>query len=222
MYTDKPVKVGGPAYGSPCDTFESGMYVKSGIVFTSRGCNNNCAFCCVPEREGKLKEFATICQGNIIQDNNFLQTSKEHKDKVFQMLESQKGICFKGGLQAKLIDAHFIENIQRLRISELWIACDTSAAIPVSVDAVGQLKKAGFTREHIRCYVLIGDDMDENEYRLQAVYKAGAMPFAMLYQPTDTKLEYDHTWKKFHRMWSRPAAIVAHCERGTNMWNYGT
>jgi hypothetical protein len=104
------------------------------------------------------------------------------------------------------------------------LACDTDAAVPGLERAAESLTKAGFTREHIRCYVLIGDDMEANERRLQAVYAAGAMPFAQLYQPVDTeeKKQYDLAWRKFHRMWSRPEAIVSHVERGTSMWDYST
>ena len=39
-WTDKPVLIGGPAYGSPANGFTQGRYVKSNIIFTSRGCNN--------------------------------------------------------------------------------------------------------------------------------------------------------------------------------------
>lgn len=238
MFTDKPVMLGGPAYGSPSTSFVPGMYVKSNIIFTSRGCNNNCPWCSVPEREGKISELP-IYEGNILQDNNFLQTSREHKDKVFTMLKRQKSICFKGGLQNNLIDCHFIENIQNLRVSELWLACDTDGAVPGLQRAAETLKKAGFTREHIKCFALIGDDMEDNERRLQAIYAAGAMPFAQLYQPLEpspsermyrisrrlnefAKKEYSTEWKKFHRMWSRPAATKAHVERGTSMWDYDT
>jgi hypothetical protein len=235
-WTDKPVKLGGPAYGSPAADFIPGMYVKSNIIMTSRGCNNNCPWCSVPKIEGKLRELP-VYEGNVIQDNNLLQTSREHKNRVFAMLKRQKKICFKGGLQNNLIDRHFVENAQGLRIKELWIACDTDEAVPGMERAAEALTKAGFTREHIRCYVLIGDDMESNERRLQAVYAAGAMPFAQLYQPvelsdmevinnsilgTPLKREYNLSWRKFHRMWSRPAATVAHVERGTSMWDYGT
>lgn len=72
--TSKPVKLGGPAFGSPSQDFIQGMYIKSNIIFTTRGCNNNCPWCIVPKLEGKLKELP-ICQGNWIQDNNFLQAS---------------------------------------------------------------------------------------------------------------------------------------------------
>ena len=221
-YTDKPVKLGGPAYGSPATDFTPGMYVKNGITFTSRGCNGCCAWCVVPKREGALRELP-ITPGNIIQDNNFLQTSRSHKDRVFEMLETQRGICFKGGLKSSLVDEHFIEHIQALHISELWLACDTDSDIPAFADAAAELAKAGYNRKKIKCYAIIGDDMDANEHRLQEIYKVGAMPFAQLYQPPDgPKREYSAEWNKFHRMWSRPASIVAHCERGTDFRDFNT
>lgn len=218
--TNKPVKLGGPAYGFPVEGFTQGMYLKPNIIFTTRGCNNNCPWCIVPRLEGKLKELP-ICQGNIVQDNNFLQASRTHKNKVFDMLRTQKGICFKGGLQTDLIDSHFVDNITSLRISELWLACDTDAILPWFKKACEVLKKAGFSREKIKCYVLIGDDMDKNEARLREIYHSGAMPFAQLYRDfTDMKTAYSGDWNKFARAWQRPAAIRAHMERGTDFREY--
>lgn len=222
-YTSKPVLLGGVAYSkNPRATFTPGLYVKSGITFTSRGCNNSCSHCLVSKREGKIKELR-IVEGNIIQDNNFLQCSTEHKDKVFEMLKTQSGICFKGGLQVNLIDEHFIENAKQLKIKELWLACDNDAAIPAARQAIKKLAKAGYTQRQIKCYVLVGDDMEANEKRLQAIYRVGAMPFAQLYQPPGkTKREYSKEWRKFHRQWSRPPAIIAHCEKGTKFEDFNT
>lgn len=110
-----------------------------------------------------------------------------------------------------------------LRIAELWLACDTDAAIPGFKRAAEKLVKAGFSRDKIRCYCLIGDDMNRNEGRLREVYHAGAMPFAQLYRDfSDTKTEYDVEWNRFARMWQRPAAIAAHMERGTDYHDFGT
>lgn len=50
----KCVKVGGPAWFSSCNGFTPGLYIKDGITFTSRGCNNHCPWCLVPFSEGKL------------------------------------------------------------------------------------------------------------------------------------------------------------------------
>jgi len=220
--TKRPVKIGGPAYGSLADEHIPGLYIKPNIIFTTRGCNNQCPWCVVPRIEGRLRELP-IHQGNTIQDNNFLQASRTHKDKVFAMLRTQKGICFKGGLAADLIDDHFIGNITSLRIKELWLACDTDAALPRFKVAAEKLARAGFNREKIKCYALIGDDMDKNEARLREIYHAGTMPFAQLYRDFgDVKTEYSKEWNGFARSWQRPAAIRAHMEKGTDFREFGT
>ena len=220
--TNKSVKLGGVAYGSPSEEFQQGMYMKPNIIFTTRGCNNTCPWCIVPKFEGSLKELE-IYQGNVIQDNNFLQASKAHKNKVFDMLRTQKTICFKGGLEAELIDNHFIDGISSLKISELWLACDTDSALPRFKKAVEKLKRAGFNRNKINAYALIGDDMNKNEARLQEIYNVGAMPRVQLYRDfTDIKTRYTKEWEAFARMWQRPAATKAHMEQGTDFRDFST
>lgn len=218
---DKPVKLGGPGFGSEVTDFIQGLYLKPNIVFTSRGCNNNCPWCIVPKIEGELKEIP-ICQGNVIQDNNFLQTSRRHKDKVFEMLKNQKRIQFKGGLEADLIDDHFVDSVRGLSIDELWLACDTDGAFNNFEKAAVKFARAGFTREHIKCYALIDGDISKNEERLQKIWHAGAMPFAQLYRDfTDKKTKYSKEVEKFARSWQRPAAINMHMKKGTDFRNYG-
>lgn len=208
--TRAPVKLGGPAYHSPTDDFTPGLYVRNGIIFTSRGCNNNCPWCGVRQTEGKLRELPVV-DGNVIQDNNFLQCSRQHKDKVFDMLRSQRGICFRGGLETDLIDDHFLSGISSLRIAELWLACDTDAALPKFQEKCAKLVAMGFTRHQLHCYSLIGDDMVREEQRNRAIWRAGAMPFSQLRQGFDRKrTEYSAAWKEFERTWQRPAVMYAH------------
>jgi hypothetical protein len=65
--------------------------------------------------------------------------------------------------------------------------------------------------------------MDENEDRCREVYKAGAMPRAQLYRDfSDKKTGYSFAWRRFESMWQRPAATVAHMERGTDWRDYTT
>lgn len=213
--TDKPVKVGGPAYHSPATDFVPGMYVRDGITFTSRGCNNNCPWCGVRQIEGTLKELP-IYPGNIIQDNNFLQCSRQHKDKVFDMLRTQSGICFRGGLEPDLIDDHFISNVTSLRIKELWLACDTDAALHTFKKACQRLVDAGYSRHHIHCYSLIGHDMEREEARNREIWNAGAMPFSQLERDfTRQKTQYPKEWRDFERLWQRPAAMRSHMKEDT-------
>jgi hypothetical protein len=212
--SNKPIRVGGPAYDSPCDSFTPGLYVGKGITFTTRGCNNNCPWCCVPKREGKLKELL-IQPGKIIQDNNFLQASRAHKDKVFQMLKTQNMAEFKGGLEPGLIDDHFISSCQSLKyLPVVWLACDTDGALPGFKKACAKLRKAGWTREKIRCYALIGDDMEKNEARLREIFNTGALPSAQLHREfAETKTEYSGVWNDFERTWQRPAGMKAHMKK---------
>lgn len=214
--TNKPVKLGGPAYCSPAEDFTPGMYVREGIIFTSRGCNNNCPWCGVRQIEGTLRELP-ITPGNIIQDNNFLQCSRVHKDKVFDMLRTQRGVCFRGGLETDLIDNHFVDAIRGLRIAELWLACDTDAQLPRFKRACAKLVNAGFTRHQIRCYSLIGHDMEKEEARNREIFLAGAMPFSQLERDfSREKTEYPKEWRDFERQWQRPAATVAHMREVLN------
>lgn len=222
-FTSKPVKLGGVAFGSPSDNFIPGMYVKEGITFTTRGCNNKCPWCIVPKNEGVLQELP-IVPGNIIQDNNFLQASPEHKDRVFEMLKTQRRIEFKGGLECKLIDDDFLYRCQDLglrKIKSLWIACDTHGAIPLMEKTVKRLHETGFNQNKIYCYTLIGDDMEENEERCRAIYDAGAMPHAQLFREfSEEKIKYSTDWNKFERMWKRPPATKSHMKKGTNYWDF--
>ena len=208
--TDKPVKLGGPAFNSPADDFIQGLYLKPNIIFTTRGCNNHCPWCFVPSLEGKLKKLP-IVEGNIIQDNNFLQADKSHRAKVYEMLKHQKGVAFRGGLEPDLIDDDFISNIQQLRIKELWLACDTDSRFSNFAKGCEKLTKAGFNRNKIFCYALsYGKDMAADEARCKAIFEAGAMPFVQLYQDgSETKTVYPKEWQAFQRNWTRPAIIKA-------------
>jgi hypothetical protein len=147
-----------------------------------------------------------------------------HKEKVFNMLRGQYGICFRGGLEADLVDDHFVNHITSLRIKELWLACDTDTRLPEFKKACDKLRRAGFSREKIHCYVLsFGKDMDADEARARAVYELGAMPFMQLYRDfSDVKTEYSKEWNAFARMWQRPAAIKAHMEKGTDFRDFNT
>ena len=192
------VKIGGPAIDGESDLpFQAGLYLKHGVTITSRGCPNKCSFCRV--RKG-LIEFDTFPEGNIVQDNNILACSDRHWDKVMAMLKKQRRIEFKGGLEKYRITPKVAEDLRSLSISTLWLACDQPNGIAPLRKAVGLLKKAGFTRSHIYCYVLIGDNARENIHRLKEVWDIGAMPFAQLFKPG----EYTNGWKRFQRRWSRP------------------
>lgn len=209
------VLLGGPAIGKQPDRFVSGLYVKPGVVFTSRGCNKNCPWCLVPGAEGKLRVIP-IVPGYIEQSNSFLQCPATHRRAVFQMLSCQRrAVSFSGGLDVSLITNEVADELRGLRIHQVFLAADTEAALSPLAKAIGKL--SFLPRQKLRCYVLIayGDEtIEQAEARLRKVWELGAMPFAQLYRPSSHPVEYSHEWKTLARTWSRPAAMKALMRRG--------
>jgi len=202
----KKVEIGGPAYSDPGGEFTPGKFVKAGVVHTSRGCVRKCPWCYVPKREGQIRELK-IREGNIIQDNNLLACSRRHFGKVVEMLRTQSGIKFSGGLDARLLRDHHIDDLRSLRVFELWTAADSIAVSAITRRAVEKLRKAGFSKRKIRCYCMIGFDgesLEDAEARLLDLYNAGSVPFAQIY---DQKKDVSHEWRKLAKTWSRPAMI---------------
>lgn len=210
------VLIGGPAFvnNSYDPKFYSGKYVKKGITITTRGCNNNCPWCLVPKIEGKFKEI-NIESGNIIQDNNILLANKNHLQKVFQMLRTQKQIRFLGGLDKRLLKDWHIEELRSLKIKELWLSFDSWNNKREFIKIIEKLKKSGFRRNQMRCYILAGfnEPIRASEDRLRFVYECGLLPFIQVYQPiSGVKRFAGETSREdnlFVRSWSRPAIIKA-------------
>src|SRR4030042_387236 len=74
------------------------------------------------------------------------------------------------------------------------------------------LRSAGFTRQSMRVYCLIGyprDTFEAAEVRLRLCVKLGFFPMAMLWR--DVKNTVDSTWQKFQREWARPGIIYRKC-----------
>lgn len=114
------------------------------------------------------------------------------------------------GFPDELITDEIADELRGLRISQVFLAADTEAALKPLEKAV---KKLSFLpRQKLRCYVLIAygsETLEQAEARLRKVWALGAMPFAQLFQPPDRYIEYDHDWKALARTWSRPAAMKA-------------
>lgn len=205
------VKIGGVAInGESKEPFKAGVYLKQGVTITSRGCPNKCGFCMV--NKGELIEFDEFPEGYIVNDNNILATSDRHWNLVMSMLRKQKGIEFKGGLEASRLTEKKAEDLRSLRVRTMFLAANHKNSLKPLEKAVGNLLRAGFTRNHIQCYVLCGFDMVEEEARLRRVFEIGALPFCQLFKDRDDSIKYSKEWKQFARRWSRPAIIKSMCK----------
>lgn len=95
-----PVEVGGPAFDDRMGDFVPGLYLRDGLVFTSRGCTKDCWFCSVPRcARGTVRELPITDGWNIL-DDNILGTSEQHFRDVCAMLKRQRHpAVFSGGLE---------------------------------------------------------------------------------------------------------------------------
>jgi hypothetical protein len=202
------VKLGGPAFGDIANRFVPGMYVKPGVTFTTRGCNNRCPWCLVPGREGKLFEISDFSPGYIVQDNNLLQASRKHIKNVLSMLSHQpRAAVFSGGLQSSLVDDWFVRQLLTMRIGCVFLSADTENSLQPLEKALQRLSFLPFRK--LRVYVMIGmETIEAAKQRLEKVWQLGGLPFAQLYQPEDGEfIHYSQDWLDLARTWSRPAAM---------------
>jgi len=86
--------------------------------FISRGCIRNCFFCCVPKKEGKLRQVNTI--DDIVKhkkvkflDNNFLALPN-HKILLRELITKKINCQFNQGLDIRLIDKENSELLNKL------------------------------------------------------------------------------------------------------------
>ncbi|MFA7115415.1 MAG: hypothetical protein WC214_08165 [Candidatus Omnitrophota bacterium] len=203
-----PVKIGGPAFNQPGAAFVPGMYVRDGYVITSRGCPNRCWFCSVWQRENGLTELP-VTEGWNLLDDNILACSEQHIRSVFAMLKRQPTQAqFTGGLEAARLKDWHVHLLADLRPKQMFFAYDTPDDYEPLIIASSKLREAGFTRNQMRCYCLIGgprDTIQQAESRLRQCLELGFFPMAMLWR--DSKGTTVPEWRAFQRSWARPALI---------------
>jgi len=141
-------------------------------------------------------------------DSNLLACSRDHISKVFGMLEAQSQRArFTGGLEAQRLTEWHVQLLWDLRPDTMFFAYDTPDDLEPLVEAGRMLRRADFTRRHLRCYVLIGhpkDSMTAAQRRLLQAWDAGFLPMAMLWSGKNGQ-QQDKEWRKLQREWARPA-----------------
>jgi hypothetical protein len=184
----------GTMKSTECDVCEPLLFHNPLATFTTRGCPNSCSFCAVPKIEGEFREIKNFRPAPMICDNNLLESTKKHFEKVVDSLCAFSSCDFNQGLDARLFSAYHADQLTRLKKPHIRFSWDSIKTEIYVLDAISLCKQYGL--KQISVYVLIGfnDTPEDAHYRLEKVRDWGAMPNPMRFQPLDAKEknEYVH------------------------------
>lgn len=167
------------------------------IIFSSRGCNNNCGFCAVPRLEGKVNSSKDSIRHLIYPkysriifwDNNILQSPT--RDKIFDELEDL-GLKadFNQGIDANLITEEIAKRLSRLKLDsgggiKVRLAYDYAAKGPAVEKAIERLNSVGINGRRIMVYTLFNYAEDPENFltRVKDILHWGAVCYPMRYEP---------------------------------------
>ena len=162
--------------------------------YTTRGCCNNCGFCKIPQKEGKIQiwqhpsefhddRFDTM----MIMDNNLFAAPMEWQDSVFNWFTDNKiKMLSPQGWDARLLNDKRAEQLKAVRHvdSHIHFAWDNMGDEDFVIRAIEILKNHGFNlRRNISFYVLCGYNttFEQDLYRCQKLKDLGVRAYAMRY-----------------------------------------
>ncbi|MGE4282810.1 MAG: radical SAM protein [Clostridia bacterium] len=177
--------------------------VGSGIGFTSRGCINECSFCFVPVKEGKLKQESEIkdlinpkSNKLILLDNNF--TADPHcLDKLKEIRERGLTVDLTQGIDVRIITEEKAKGLSSIRhMRSIHYAWDLVEAERTVLRGIGILSKFIKKYKHM-CYMLTGynTNFEQDMYRFRRLTEIGVDPFVMVYNSkNDALLKHFARW----------------------------
>lgn len=173
------------------------------LGFTTRGCNRNCPFCIVPEKEGKIREHAEVEEfknpgSNIIVllDNNFLALPSYTK-KLQLFIKKGWQIDFNQGLDIRLINKENAKLLAKVKhYKRIHFAWDQIGYEKEIKKGLRTLFKAGIKPHRIMIFVLCGFDTtsEEDLYRFNELIGLGVDPFIMVYGDPDRNTKEFSRW----------------------------
>ena len=179
--------------------------------FLTRGCPNNCQWCIVPKKEGKMSAHMDIDdiiadkKSAVLMDNNVL-ASNHGLRQIEKMGKMNIKVDFNQGLDARLIDDSVAKLLSKIKwLSPLRMACDTLSQMPHIKKATELLRKHGCTPKNYFIYVLVKDIADAHE-RVLFLKNLNLDPFAQPYRDFINNSEPDKILKQFSR-WVNHKAV---------------
>jgi len=194
------------------------------VGFLTRGCINNCKWCIVPLKEGRIKKYRTIDQlarqdtkKITLMDNNFLASDAEFVKEQLELSISMNYLLdFNQALDCRLITSQNAQILAKVNWQRyIRFACDHDAQIAPMEKAVRYLRECGFKKE-IFVYVLAIEFASAYK-RVMALLRMDEkiVPFVMPYKSISADLQMPlEDVAKIKRLarWCNKAWIRTSCE----------
>lgn len=187
--------------------------------FLTRGCPNNCHFCGVCEKEGRvsnkvadLSEWWSGQKNIVLMDPNLL-ACRDHMNLLTQLAESRAWVDINQGLDARLLNPENIAAIKRIRIKEIHFAWDLMKNSKRIIRGLNLWKRYGKKNSHGSwgtVYVLVNFNttMAENLYRIYTLRDMGYDPYIMIYNKPTAPREI-----RLLQRWCNNKKIFKKCQR---------
>lgn len=177
--------------------------------FVTRGCSNKCAWCIVPQKEGKtyfnahIQEFLQHKE-LVLLDNNILSLDKG-VDELTRISKLNIKIDINQGLDTRLVDKNIASILTKINFSRyIRFACDSQSQIEALKKAISLLRSFGYKKE-IFCYCLLVEE-EESLNRIEELRHLGVKPFAQPYRDFQNNINPKPVLKKIAR-WCNHKAI---------------
>ena len=175
------------------------------IGYITRGCPNHCRWCVVPRKEGAIKPYRTWQQlvrpdtdKLVLMDNNILACDCG-VEQLKSLIDSGYRIDLNQGMDARLVTDDIAQILSKLKwIKYLRFSCDTTAQIEHIQKTAEMLGKRGIKPYRLFIYLLVTEDLDNAEYRVEQLKKLrGITIYAQAERKLDGKVEPNALQKEF-------------------------
>lgn len=158
------------------------------VGFTTRGCPNHCKWCCVPDKEGGIRPYASwrdiirpdtprlwLLDNNILACEHGIQQLREIADECdTYRSDKSKGTYIRldlnQGMDVRLVTPEIADILSRITWdTRVRFSCDHMAQVPHIERVHGLLAERGKGADKIHIYFLVTADLQEAVRRIDAL-----------------------------------------------------
>lgn len=168
--------------------------------FLTRGCQCDCDFCHVAQKEGKcsikvanLSEFWREQKNIVLLDPN-ITACRDWKELFQQLIESKAWVDFSQGLRIHMMTEEKAEMLKQMKIKQVHFAWDKYEDKEIVVSRFRAFKEiTGWDKRKLGVYVLtnFNTTFDQDLERVYTLRDLGYSPYVMIYDKQNVPRGHD-------------------------------